>query len=400
MARKPHTTPHIARFALSAAVIGLLATASPTMATELVPGALEGAGSTVGSTVGAAKATVAQAAAPVTSAAPAQASAAPAGSTAASSRPSSQAPAPSAPARDAVATVTQPVGTIAKAVASAAPATHPVQSAAAGVQNVAPATAAQPVRTVTKAVTPAVSSAGAPAAVAHAMQTTASGARKAPATLDFNIVKSAASAPAPPSGGVTPDAGTVSRVAAISSAPVAALSSTSAKASPSRLVQIIAGPLAAVTNTALGTGTVSPSASDGLAPAPFDLRGALTPSPLSMASARGQLDTPNAAQPAGSSALPLATTPPSIFSAGMSTSARHAHSSGGALVPRPAPAPPMPGGSAPPAAVAAMADSPASIFLLLVGLLWFGSPWVMRRLRLASQSLKPAPLILIPERPG
>jgi hypothetical protein len=37
---------------------------------------------------------------------------------------------------------------------------------------------------------------------------------------------------------------------------------------------------------------------------------------------------------------------------------------------------------------------------MLVGLLVLGAPWVRRRLPLAGISRRPAPFVLIPERPG
>jgi hypothetical protein len=69
-----------------------------------------------------------------------------------------------------------------------------------------------------------------------------------------------------------------------------------------------------------------------------------------------------------------------------------------------APAPPSgasglsPGAAAPSAAAGSGAG--ISIFLLLSGLLLLGALWAARRLRLASESWRLAPLVLIPERPG
>jgi hypothetical protein len=65
----------------------------------------------------------------------------------------------------------------------------------------------------------------------------------------------------------------------------------------------------------------------------------------------------------------------------------------------PAPTPfPLPAGSA--GAVASVAGIASSIFLTLAGLLLLGVLPAMRRLRLASEPWRVAPLVLIPERPG
>ncbi|HUH80014.1 MAG TPA: hypothetical protein VLZ06_01700 [Solirubrobacteraceae bacterium] len=66
---------------------------------------------------------------------------------------------------------------------------------------------------------------------------------------------------------------------------------------------------------------------------------------------------------------------------------------------RPAPVPsPSPGGAVP--ASAAAAGFGISIFLVLVWLLLTGAAALGRRLRLASKPLLPAPVVLVPERPG
>jgi hypothetical protein len=59
---------------------------------------------------------------------------------------------------------------------------------------------------------------------------------------------------------------------------------------------------------------------------------------------------------------------------------------------------PSPGGASP--ATAAGTGFGLSISLILAGLLILAAPWAKRRLGLASEPWRPAPFVLIPERPG
>ncbi len=73
-------------------------------------------------------------------------------------------------------------------------------------------------------------------------------------------------------------------------------------------------------------------------------------------------------------------------------------SRGGAAVDgHPVPAP-SPGGTAPASATAA--GFGISLFFVLMWLLFPGATALGRRLRLASKPLLPAPVVLLPERPG
>jgi hypothetical protein len=68
---------------------------------------------------------------------------------------------------------------------------------------------------------------------------------------------------------------------------------------------------------------------------------------------------------------------------------------GAGVSPPPGPAPS--GNASAPAAGAAGVPVGA---LAITGLLLMGAPWLVRRLRLQREPLLPAPLVLIPERPG
>ena len=62
---------------------------------------------------------------------------------------------------------------------------------------------------------------------------------------------------------------------------------------------------------------------------------------------------------------------------------------------------PQPGPGGVPAGAGAPAGAPGGLTLFtLAGLLMAGALWAMRRLRIASDPLRPAPFVLIPDRPG
>jgi hypothetical protein len=63
------------------------------------------------------------------------------------------------------------------------------------------------------------------------------------------------------------------------------------------------------------------------------------------------------------------------------------------------PVSPAPGGSSS-SAVAGSAGSGALLFLAIVGLFTLAGPWASRRLRILSDPQRPAPFVLIPQRPG
>jgi hypothetical protein len=70
----------------------------------------------------------------------------------------------------------------------------------------------------------------------------------------------------------------------------------------------------------------------------------------------------------------------------------------GGSAPTPLPVPAPAGSSS--SAVGSAAGASSIIFLTLAGLLAWGAPQALRRLRLASESRRPAPFVLIPDRPG
>jgi hypothetical protein len=82
---------------------------------------------------------------------------------------------------------------------------------------------------------------------------------------------------------------------------------------------------------------------------------------------------------------------------GSSTTPRAAHEGSTAPAPEPLPAPSQP---AAPGGIGGSAAAGIALLLTLAGLLMLWVPPALRRLRLASESLRLAPHVLIPERPG
>jgi hypothetical protein len=390
--------PSMARASRSvlAALIATVALAAPAMADTQVGGLLNGAGNTVGNQVkpvGEATATVVSQAASPSVVAPPSTPSVPVGAasplSSAASPPSSSALPPTPSVVRAAASSPSPTPTpgpvahrVNQTAGPSAPSAGPIPSATRGTLSRAKDTTTSVARRIPSAV---------PRTLSHVRRTTTSGTIIRQVTSTAGLL--ASSLPAPPVSPLSLESLIGLSPVGLPSLPVLSPPAASVGATPILLPSSYRPAGIGVRLARDGPPTLHP-------PMVGPVGTSVTPvSPwIALTSALTALSKWGLPPPRASSATFTGPTAASAMSVmvGSSIAVAAARSASG---PAPINAPP----AVPASGLSSAAGPPSgfsSIFLLLAGLLALGAPWARRLLRPSGRSRRPAPFVLIPERPG